>query len=327
MKNPQFPVLFDEGPNEKVTQPKKVVPWMRVLKVRLYNDHTSFLFGEKNEDNICLSMSVEVFKYVGTLKDTAVIKIENLTYKQMIQIIAAKIYNVEVECGYQSSGSTRIFKGQVLYIGNSLNQDRTNTVTIMCGSELMSKFAQSRLNLSFRSNINLYSALRFVCNVAGIRNASVSQDFKNATVGLISSVNETPGSWINRLANANQQMVVTSDSSLGSTFSMFKANNSGIKFRIDPTDLCGGYPKLTSQGLSFSIFPTMTIRPGDTVLVDNSLIDISSSSYTDPTANYLDLNGRYIVEQVSYNLQNRGQTFTLQILARAQSSFVTELIK
>lgn len=321
MKLPPFPVEFGrgEGTPIEVIKPKIVVPWMRKLKITLGNGRQQFAIGD-SDTNVDLTIDTTVTKIMSPTADSALIKISNLTYKQVIQIITGEFYDVKIECGYRNTGTNLIFKGGVMYIGNELNSDRTNTISILCGSELVAKYGRTRLNLSFTSGINLFSALRFVCRLAGIPNTCISESFKTATVGVINSVSETPAMWIEKLMKYNKNYVANADSSLGATLSLFEASKSGRKIQIANELLSGGYPKLTSDGVSLSIFPTINIQPGDTILLDNSIIDISNDNLEEQMGYYLDMSGEYVVYEVKYTLQNRGSNFSLHLSAKSRSS-------
>lgn len=130
--------------------------WMRILEVHLTSRllKRKFIFGTNDDvtDNN-LNISITGSKYMSTLKDICTIKIDNLTYDEIIAIIKGQYYDVEVRCGYKDAGSRIIFKGGVLYISNSLNSDKTNTAIILCGSQLVARYGQSRINLTLNSDI------------------------------------------------------------------------------------------------------------------------------------------------------------------------------
>ena len=121
-----------------------------------------------------LAISVSGDKYMSPIKDNVTIKISNLTYAQIVQIIAGQYYNLKVECGYRSGATYTIFDGGVMYISNLRESVETNTVTILGASKLIAKWGQKRLNLSFNSGVNMYSAIKFICRVGGIPNYTIS---------------------------------------------------------------------------------------------------------------------------------------------------------
>lgn len=302
------------------------VAWMRELTVTFTSNilKRAMTFGNSTtSDN--LKIDVVCHKYMSTLKDDCTIKISNLTYGEIVQLISGQYYTVEVKAGYKSSGAQTIFKGGVLYISNSLDDNKTNTVIVLCASELVAKYGQQRINLSLNSGINLYSALQFVCKRAGITNSNISTQFKKQFLNEIVNVNSTIGGWIDKLAAANPSYITNSDSITGSSLMIFDANKSDarkIRLTANTINLSGGYPRLTSDGLSLTLMPTFAFMCGDVIELDNSIIDISASSRQESYSNYgyyLDKDGMYVIYQQEYNLSNRSSEFTLALTCKSRS--------
>ena len=111
--------------------------WVRVLKVKLKQDlgngqGMEIVFGDKYPD-YDLKITVKVNKYMSALKDNALIKIANLTYGEVINIINGKYYSVEIVAGYRDGNQITVFKGAILRVSNTLKEDRTNEISILCG--------------------------------------------------------------------------------------------------------------------------------------------------------------------------------------------------
>lgn len=300
--------------------------WMRVLTVSLSNGKKKFVYGENyQQDKHDYYISVTGFKYMSALKDVCTIQISNLTYSEIVQMINGKFYKVEVKAGYQSSGSTTIFKGEVLYISNSLGDNKTHTATILCASSLVARFGQSRLNLSLNSGVNMYSAIRFLCRRAGIKDTNISTQYKKLFNKNIDQVNGTAASWIENLANNNQSYIVNSDEINGSFINMYDANRSNMRvitLRSDNIILTAGFPRLTKDGLIITMMPTFSFMCGDVIKIDSSLIDISVASQSEVKENrgyYLDEDGLYTIYQINYNLQNRGSNFSIELTCKSRS--------
>lgn len=302
--------------------------WMRLLEVHLTSTKLKkkFVFGAKQYPEENLNIDVKGYKYMSALKDECVIKLDNLTYVEITQLISGQYYDVEVKAGYKNFGLKTMFKGGVLYISNSLNSDKTHTAIILCTSYMVAKFGQSRLKLSLNSGINLYSAIRFVCRRAGMPNSNVSTQFKKQFLQDICVVNETCGSWLDELAKNNESYIVNSDSDIANSFvTMFDANKSSariIKLTSNFINLVGGYPQLTNNGLTLSVMPTFSFMCGDIIELDNSIINISVLSKEEMQKNYgyyLDKDGQYMITQMSYHLQNRGANFSIDISAKSRS--------
>lgn len=296
--------------------------WKRVLTVILTSRKLkkSFTFGAnylQGKDD--LSIKATVKKYMSSLKDTAIIEIDNLTYSETTQIVMGEFYDVQIWCGYQKGNINKIFDGGVLYISNRLNSDKTNTIVILCASNIVAKYGQSRINLTLNSGINLYSAIEFICRRAGVPNSNVSTQFKKVFLEEVMNVNDTAGSWLDKLCNVNETYITNSDSIMQNTFSIFDSalsNSRVIKLKNSDILLTGGYPRLTSDGLSLSMLPTFNFMCGDIIKIDNSILDISITSREEISKNYaayFSQKGEYMITEMTYVLKNRAQTFNLEL--------------
>lgn len=297
--------------------------WMRVLWVKLTSKKfkKSFIYGanENIEYGEDLGISITGHKYMSALQDSFTVKINNLTYSEITQLVMGQFYDIEIFAGYKNANVSRIFKGGVLYISNQLNSDKTNTAIIICTSEMVAKYGQSRINLTLNSGINLYSAIKFVCDKAGMPNSNISTQFKKEFLTEVLNVNNSPGSWIDKLCKNNNTFITNSDSILDQTFSIFDAARSNsriIKLRESDISLINGPPQLNSEGLTLWLLPTFNFMCGDTIEIDNSIIDISIGSregITENKAAYLSPTGRYMIYEMEYTLQNRGSRFELKL--------------
>lgn len=310
----------------------KKIAWMRELVVTFTSStlKKAITFGEnyKNKDKSKrqdLEISCDIYTYMSALKDSATIKISNLTYAEIVTLITGKYYTIEIKAGYRNGNVMTVFKGGVLYISNQLNSRKTNTVIILSASELVAKYSQSRLNLSLNSGINLYSAINFVCRRAGITNSNVSTQFKKKFIQEIMNVSQTSGSWLEALTSANESYVISTDSSLSSIFTIYdaaKSNYRVITLKDDTIDLQGGYPRLNSNGLTLTVMPTFAFQCGDVIKIDNSIINLgvsSTSAAEKMPAMYLDKDGCYMITELHYELENRGSSFGLEITAKSRS--------
>lgn len=317
-----------------------VKAWMRVLRVTLttkspgQNGKNKQLVIEEDANGVGLAMSISGNKYMSTLKDNCTVKISNLTCVEIIRIITGQFYNVKIECGYKSSSVQTIFEGGVMYISNLRESVDTNTVTILCASHLVATYGQRRINLSFNSGINLYSAINFVCKVGGVPNPNISTQFKKQFLQEISNAhNQTAAEWIAGQTNKNGSYISSSDCIGNSFMTMFDASKSNarvIKLNSDTLLLTNGFPRMTADGLVFSVMPTFAFQCGDTIVMDNSLIQISVTSQNEATKNLgglLDENGQYMIYEIHYELENRGQNFYLEISAKTRSKISAYLGK
>ena len=317
-----------------------VKAWMRVLRITLttkspgQNGKNKQLVFEENESGVGLAISVNGNKFMSTLKDNCTVKISNLTYVEIVQIITGQFYNIKIECGYKSSGVQTIFDGGVMYISNLRESVDTNTVTILCASHLVASYGQRRINLSFNSGINMYSAINFVCKVGGVPNPNISTQFKKQFLeGIENAHNQTAAEWVNDQTTKNGSYISSSDCIGNSFMTLFDANKSNarvIKLNKDTLLLTNGFPRMTADGLVFSVMPTFAFQCGDTIVMDNSLIQINVTSQSEATKNLgglLDENGQYMIYEMHYQLENRGQNFFIEIYAKTRSRISAYLAK
>ena len=297
--------------------------WVRNIKVELTSSKLkkSFSFGQEFlEGRMDLNLDITVNKYMSSLKDQAIVEISNLTQSEIVQIIMGEFFNIDIYCGYKTSGLNKIFSGGVFYISNRLNADRTNTTIIICTSNLVAKYGQSRLNLTLNSGINLYSAVNFILRRAGAPNSNVSTQLKKKFLDEVTTVNQTATSWLDTLCSNNTNLIQNSDSIFDSTFSIFdaaKSNNRVIKLTPENILLTGGYPRMTQGGnLQLTLLPSFSFMCGDVINIDNSIIDISVSSRDEVLQNYgayLSQTGNYMIYEMQYHICNRSSDYTLML--------------
>lgn len=292
--------------------------WMRILRVTFTSKKYNLKMIFTQDD---LTISIEGDKYMGCLSDSCTIKINNLTYSEIVRLIAGEFYDVVVECGYEDSYLQTIFKGGVLYITNSLNDRKTTITTILCGSELVARFGQTRMNLSLQSGINIYTAVKFVCDRAGIPNSNVSPAFKTKFLQEVMNANDTIGNWIDALAKYDNSMISSSDGSLNSTVMIFDSlidSQKIIKISENSIDLSGGYPQLDTSGLTLTVMPTMPFHCGEIIQLDPSYINIIDDG-TQNTGIFMDPKGQYMIYEMHYTLENRGSSFSVRMLCKSRS--------
>lgn len=297
--------------------------WMRVLTIVLKSKKfkKQFVFSnDKDINETSLNITCTLNKYMSTLKDSATITIDNLTPNEISQIMIGEFYDIEIWAGYKGSNICKIFDGGVLWLSNKLNSnDRTTTLIILAASQLVARYGQSRLNLSLNSGINIYSAIKFICKMASIPNSNVSTQFKKQFIEHVVTVNDTAANWLDKLAENNNSIIGNSDSILEQTFSIFdsaKSNSRVIKLKNSDILLTGGYPKLTNQGVNLNLLPTFNFICGDTIEIDNSILDISVTDRSQISKNYgayFSEKGQYMIIEMTYNLETRGNNFTLQL--------------
>lgn len=302
------------------------IVWERVLIVKFKSalNKTVMEFGN-NLDNRNLIIEISGHKYLSSLKDEFVIDIFNLTYSEVAKLLLYKYDQVEVFAGYKSSGVHKIFDGKILYISNERESRETSIVHIICVSKLLGLY-NSKLNLTMNSGINMYAALDFICKRAGIPNSNISEEFKRQFLTSITNVKGSLASYLDTFTTNATTYGVQSDSSNGSIVSIWDLKRSDarlINIKLESGMIIKGYPTLTTDGIRFSSLPVFNYMPGDTLLLDNRLIDMSITNVEQATESqlglYLDANNKYVIYELTYNLTNGGGAFDVKILSKSKS--------
>lgn len=304
--------------------------WIRDLQVKLTSTslHKTMVFGSNHlEGRQDLDITVQGSKYMSFVKDQFIIRIKNLTYAELIQLVNGKYYNIEILAGYKSNGAQSIFKGSVIYMSYQQDDPTTNTIIILAGSKFVAQYGQSRMNMSLNSGINMYSAIKFLCKRAGIRDANVDEDLKYRTLQEVMNAQDSICNSLQDFANQNSFIGNTegTDNNVVTILDPAKANNRVIKLDKSNLVLVGGYPKLNSDGLTLSTLPIFNFMPLDVIQLDASLIDLSVDSYQPSDFNktiFLDKDNKYLILQIDYDLSNRSKSYRLTITAKARSLFL-----
>lgn len=301
--------------------------WMRQLQISLTSTTLKkrITFGTNSEHSgEDLTINVTGTKYLSALKDEFIVKITNLTYTEITELILGKYYDIEIKAGYQTAGLHTIFKGGVLYISNALGDRKSSECIIFCASQMIARFGQNRMNLGFNSGINMYSAISFLARRAGISNSNIDEQFKNRILREAESVATTATSWLDAFSQSNG-FVINTDESYGAAFNIFDPYNKDQRL-ITLTDstiiLTSGFPTLTSEGLNLCLMPTFNFMCGDTIKIDNSIIDLGTTNkdaYKENVGFYIDTDGKYMIYQMDYALSNRGPDFSIKMLCKARS--------
>lgn len=303
--------------------------WMRVLTIVLTSKKLNkrLVFGDNwKNGGTDLYISVDGNKYLSPMKDEFTVTITNLTYKELILLINGEFYDIEIIAGYRNANEFTVFKGGVLYISNVLGDRKSNDVKILCANLMVAKFGQSRMNISLNSGINMYGAIKFVTEKAGIKNSYVDEKFKKMTLKESEAQTQNITNWLDSLGKS-QGFVINGDSSEGTDVSIwhpYLSNRRTIKLTDNNIILTGGYPTLDSNGLNLAVMPTINLCPGDTIILDNSIIDIGTENRDEALKNvgqFLDRDGKYVILEINVSLCNRDSEFSYKIKAKAKTLF------
>lgn len=267
-------------------------------------------------------------------KDGGTIAISNVSYETIATIIALELYRVTIECGYKSSGDIfTVATGEISYIQQKVNTRRDYELYISYASELVAAYSQNRINFSIRSGINLYDMFQymFIQQGCSTQRTRFSESLKNVVANGILSNSGTSADIISSALNLNSfstsSILASADSSLdGTVVNLTTVNDK----RVIPIDMqyinfANGNPTVTSNGLNVNLFPVFNFAVGDIIEIQNRIIDASSgmtnyeSVYQTFNTNYIDPDGLYMLYQINYTLENRGNNFTYNCLARPLS--------
>ena len=299
--------------------------WYRQLQIIL----TSKTFKKKlfighlgSEDN--LHIRVNGTKYLSSLKDSGIVQIDNLSMKEIMEMIAYEYTDIEIVAGYRDGSIFTLYKGGVLYISNKMGDRKTNTVYIFYASKLVAQYGQSRLNLTINSGINMYYGFQYLCRRAGINQVYISEEFKNKLFRQTFDVSNTIGSILDNIATASNYCV-QSDASYNNILSIWdpaRLDSRVIELNEKNVMLVNGYPTLTTNGVTFALLPTFNFMCGDIIKIDNAWLDMGLTSPTPTEYNrgyFLDSDGCYMIYQIDYSLDNRSSDFSFKLLCKSRS--------
>ena len=298
--------------------------WMRVIEIRLTSELTNkrITFGGAGPTQ--LNINVKINKYLSALKDNGVATISNLTYAQIVELIIGKYYNIEIWAGYRTTGLQCYFKGYVSYISDKIQARRDNTCYILFASKMVASYSQKRMNLNLHSGINLYAAFNYICMTNGISTTHLSPSLKEEFLHEVTENYGTAATLVEQMIANTGDFTLDTDTSIdGAGVVNCTRLDDKRQIRIGPNTInfTKGNPTLDKDGLHITLLPTFCFKPGDIIIIDNSILDVSIS---DPNtvsstfkSNYLDSNGAYMILQLDYNFENRGTTYEVNVKARS----------
>ena len=328
--------------------------WMRQLEVRLYSKLYKvkpLIFGSskitnyqyrENGNTILetefipdqLNISVKGVKKLTALEDNGVCEISNLTYSTISQIILGQYYKIEIWAGYMTQQLQCYFSGEIAYISNEIQMRRDHKCHIIFASALVAGYSQSSINFNFNSGINLYAALNYICLTSGIDSSHLNESLRHQFLTEVSANWGTPATLAETLANQTSDFTVNADASIDGGIVNVSNINDKRQIRINSQTISfkKGNPRLTKDGVEIYLIPTFCFKTGDIIIIDNSLLNMSENSLqgaqTNFSSNYIDTTfvntdtpnlGAYMIRQIDYAFENRGETFELKIIARAVS--------
>lgn len=321
---------------DQTVLPKIKQAWMRKMQITLTSKtikegNNTLVFGDTADDNpINFNINISGSKHLAPLKDNGVVTISNLEYDTIAKIMMYKYFIIEIKIGYGSvENMFTIFKGEVSYISQKIHSKHDTSTYITFASTMVASYSQKRINFNFNSGINIYAALNYIFRTNGNQKVDIDKSLKSEFLeGTINAYN-SPATVISQILNqtGNSQLVTTADGSL--SCNVFTASNVGrtpiILINPNIINITKGNPTIEGQMLSVTLLPIINFRTGDVIQIDNFLIntyiDNAESVPNEFKSNYIDRNGQYVIMEIQYTFQNRGDTFEYKIKARAKGLF------
>lgn len=306
---------------------KNKTPWIRNIKVVLSNEKgQSYIFKSGDPE---LNIDIQGTKNLALNKDKGIVTITNLPYTFLVKLINEQFYNIEIFAGYgRETEPERYFKGEVSYISQKIHSNHDVDTYINFASKYIAKFSQTRMNLTLNSGINIYAAVNYICQSAGINPdyVNVSESLRDSYLPYNIDLYDQPGNLIEQIVQyAGNDFSISTDSSSDSSF-YIDCTRLGDKRRIyidrNSVVIAKGNPTISSAGLKATLLPMINLMPGDIIHFPNDMVDasIASADVTNTrTTEFFDPYGWYMVRQIDYHFQNRGATFELNITAIAET--------
>lgn len=287
--------------------------------------------GVKLVINDDFNIRVSGVKNLGLIQDNGVIEISNITYDSIALIIALKLYRVTIEVGYKNNDTLFcVAKGEVSWLQQKVRSKHDYNLYITYASELVASWSQNRINFSMQSGCNLADMTYWMFLQQGLPAEKILIDdrlrrlvAKNilANSGTATDImSQALGTYSSRTGG----LVLRSDSSLDNNVISITDIKNSRKIRIDPEFIYigNGNPTVTANnGLRIQLFPVYNLIPGDIIIVPNRLIDTSSGMTTAEgvqntfNQHWLNPDGAYIIREINYTFENRGETFRYDVRA------------
>lgn len=318
--------------------------WMRRIQIKftsLYSDNLSVTIGDTIEDavqtdeitgetkNSGYNYTIRVTgqKQLGTgIADGGTITVTNMEPDVLALIIAAKLYKVEIKFGYKSSGSLITFaKGEIAFITQKPFARHDTYTYITYAPESIAKMKQGTIGFFANSGVNMWSILNYLTDNT---KCAISPNLTRLALNQAQYFSGTASNIIEQLCK-NANTIVSSDSSIGNVLTISNIDEKRV-IDVNPASVIikNGNPTLTSAGLQIGFYPLFNFVPGDILHIDNGLIDISQGlmdfnsviNASDLNSAYIDVNGEYMIQKISYTFENKGEAAEINCLCRAVSA-------
>jgi hypothetical protein len=323
--------------------------WIRKLKITLMSEtsHKQIIFGDSAEYARLTNayaedptIKVTGTKYLSPLKDEFVVYIKNVpmqaddTIADVASVSEIKEGNyryITIESGYQDA-SMVIFNGYIVFISSKREEaNKTISLILTCSGSYMYNNLNS-LYFTVKKGTSYYSALTFAARRSGLSAKQVSIDsaLKHRFLQQDTTYDGTLTSILTELNTSDHKILCHNDLTSSGKFTIWDGSlvsKRTIHLTKENIILSNGFPTVNKEGIEFEILPFFNFIPGDEVILDDkTFIDeviTSLSSYEQMPSphQYVDSEGKYIIKELSYNLENRGDSFSLTLKCYSKANY------
>ena len=179
------------------------------------------------------------------------------------------------------------------------------------------------MNLTLNSSINLFASINYMLKHQGVYGYHIDENLKNAFVKEVTSLYNTTSTILDSATLSQEgNYIISTDGTDGSVVDVTTIKGKRvIEVNPETIPIGSGNPTVSSEGLTIELLPVGNLKVGDILHIDNSLIDVSianaESVFSTFNTNYMDTNGFYMIIELNYTLENRGDAFKYHIKARA----------
>ena len=291
-----------------------------------------------------LTIKVDGTKYPAASKDKGTLTICNLSYDTIVKIKEMQYYMIKIYCGYQSNSANAfpIFEGEIAYMSPKIYSNHDVEVYIIFTSSLVARYSQNRMNFAINSGVNIFAAANYLLASQGVTKRNIDARLKNSFVNEYKYLYGKANTILDSATlSASGDYIVSTDGVDGNVVDVTSIKGKRIiKIKDSSIPMGNGNPTVTSEGLNITLFPIQNFKIGDILKINNALINTSISSAEGVSStfntNYMDYSGGslvdengnyreegqygyYMIIEMRYVLENRGDTFQYQIKGRALS--------
>lgn len=310
--------------------------WIRHLTITMSSEQCKkqVIFG--NSDDTNLTISVTGTKYLSPLKDEFVVKIKNIPIESsddetasQVAIVKNGFRYIRIEAGYKDA-HMEIFNGYVVYCHVVREDNNTTTSMIITCSGYYMYANALHMNFTLKSGTSYYSAIWFAARRAGIQDIQISNTLKHRFLKKDTAYDGTLSSLLIQLQDSDYKILMNQDYTSKSVLNVWDGtilSKRVVNLTAENIILSNGYPTIENEGISFHVLPFFNFMPGDVVImtdetfINKNISGISAYESDPEPEHYIDAEGKYIIKELQYNLENRGSNFDLTLKCYSASLY------